>query len=140
MSKSNKPIILYVLIALLVIAIAIGPIYSMFSDNEHTHAFDYNEVNELGQENMELLYRYHPTCAACRSIEDDVNDFADDNVHGIRLQKVHIDHEHNLPAGYERGVPTLLVVKDGEIVDEFVGANRIPEFFDDVNSGDYPVD
>ena len=140
MNKSNQPIILYVLIGLLIVAIAIGPIYNAFTDDSngdtpHEHAFDYNEVSEMGHEGTELIYRYHPDCGACQAIEADVNAFAESNAEDIPLQKVHVSHEENLPSGLERGTPTLLVIESGEIIREIIGANEIPEYFDSVNAG-----
>lgn len=134
MNKSNQPIILYVLIGILIVAIAIGPIYNAFSDNTHEHAFDFSEVSDMGHDGTEVIYRYHPECGACERIEDDVNAFAEGNEADIPLHKVHVSHEENLPSGLERGTPTLLVVEDGEIVDEIIGAYDIPDYFDTVNA------
>ncbi|MFP4077815.1 MAG: thioredoxin family protein [Candidatus Izemoplasmataceae bacterium] len=140
MNKSKHPTILYILIGLLVFAAAIGPIYNAFSDDAHEHAFDYNDISGMGQDGFEVLYRYHPDCGVCQSIAADVDDFEDDNAQEIPFHRVHIDHEENLPDGLETGVPTVLVIKDGSIVDEFVGGDEVPRFFDDVNDGSYAAD
>lgn len=136
MTKNNKPVILYVLIGLLVVAIAIGPIYSALSDNTHEHAFDFSDVSEMGQDGTELIYRYHPDCGACQSIEGEVNDFQEDNAQDLPLRKVHVSHEENLPSGLSTSVPSLLIVENGQIQDEITGANDIPAYFDEVNAGD----
>lgn len=140
MSKNNQPIILYVLIGILIVAIAIGPIYNAFNDDTHEHAFDYNDVSEYGHDGMEVLYRYHPDCGICRSIEPDVNEFQEGNNEDVPLHKIHVEHEDNLPQGLNTAVPSVLVVIDGEIVDEIVNGEQVTSFFDEVNDGSYSAD
>jgi thiol-disulfide isomerase/thioredoxin len=146
MKKSNQPILLYVILGLLVVAIAIGPIYSAFAEpsfgegyDDHPKIMDFSNIDELGQDSTDLIYRFHPDCGACARIKSQVIDFAESNEQDLTVYMTHIDYEENLPPGYYTGTPTLLVVEDGEIVDEITGATDIPLFFDDVNSGAYEV-
>ncbi|MFW6299194.1 MAG: thioredoxin domain-containing protein [Bacillota bacterium] len=140
MNKSNHPTILYVLIGLLVIAAAIGPIYNAFSDDTHEHAFDYRDISDMGDGEIEIIYRYHPECGICQNIAPDVDDFEDENADEIPFHRVHSDHEENRPQDVESGVPSVLVVEDGEIVDEFAGGEEVPQFFDDVLDDSYSTD
>lgn len=146
MNKSKQPILLYVILGLLVVAIAIGPIYSAFAEpnfgdgyNDHPKIMDFSKVDELGQDRTELIYRFHPDCGACQRIKGEVLDFAENNEPGLTVYMTHTDYEENLPRGYYTGTPSLLVIENGRIVDEFVGSEDIPAFFDDVNDGTYEV-
>ena len=146
MNKKKHPIILYVLIGLLVVAAAIGPIYSSIAGpdfgsgyNDYPKFMDFSNLNEIGDGETELIYRFHPQCGVCVDIKGEVLDFAESNEQGVTVYMTHVDYEENVPNGIERATPTLLVVVNGVIVDEYVGSNEIPQFLDDVNDGTYEV-
>ncbi|MGM0436481.1 MAG: hypothetical protein ACQEQA_05465 [Bacillota bacterium] len=147
MNKSKHPILLYVILGLLVVAIAIGPIYSAFSEpsygpgyDDHPKFTDFSNIDELGQDGTDLVYRFLPDCGACISIKDDVINFAENNEPGLTVYMNHVEYEEDLPPGLDSRVPSLLVVENGSIVDEFNGTNEIPQFFEDVNNGTYEVE
>ncbi len=146
MNKSKHPILLYAIIGLLVLAIAIGPIYSAFAEpsfgegyDDHPKIMDFSEIDDLGQGETELIYRFHPECGACVRIKGEVLDFAKTNEAGLKVYMTHVDYEENVPTGLYRGTPSLLVIENGQVVDEFVGSSEIPAFFNDVNDGTYEV-
>ena len=147
MNKSKPPILLYVIIGLLVVAIATGAIYSAVAEpsfgsgyDDHPKVMNFSDIDEMGQDGTEMIYRFHPQCGACVRIKGEVLDFANNNEPGVEVYMTHIDYEENLPAGLYRGTPSLLVVENGTIVKEVTGATDIPAFFEDVNDGTYEVE
>ena len=60
-------------------------------------------------------------CGPCRAVAPVLEQAAEES--GVSLMKVNIDENSGLAARYGiRSIPTILFVKDGEIVDRVVGA------------------
>ena|SRR5947207_8288629 len=60
-------------------------------------------------------------CGPCRAVAPVLEQVAEES--GVSLMKVNIDENSGLAARYGiRSIPTILFVKDGEIVDRVVGA------------------
>src|SRR5438067_6588278 len=60
-------------------------------------------------------------CGPCRAVAPVLEQVAEES--GVSLMKVNIDENPGLAARYGiRSIPTILFVKDGEIVDRVVGA------------------
>ncbi len=63
-------------------------------------------------------------CGPCKQIGPALEEIASEMDGKIRVAKVNIDDNPNAPSKYGvRGIPTLLLFKDGEIVDKKVGAD-----------------
>mgnify|MGYP005986567507 CR=1 FL=1 len=73
-------------------------------------------------------------CGPCKMITPLLNDIADEYADKIVIGKMNIDHNPNTPTKYAvRGIPTLLILKDGVVVDTKVGAlskTQLKEFID----------
>jgi thioredoxin 1 len=65
-------------------------------------------------------------CGPCRMVEPILDRLAADHAGRLRVVKVNADENPQLVARYEvRGLPTAMVVKDGQVVDRWSGA--LPE-------------
>jgi len=63
-------------------------------------------------------------CAPCKALEPTVDELANKYGDKLTVAKVDIDSNPNIPAKFGiRGIPTLLLFKDGQQVDMFVGNN-----------------
>lgn len=63
-------------------------------------------------------------CGPCKQIGPALEQIASEMGGRIRVAKVNIDENPNAPSKYGiRGIPTLLLFKDGEIVERKVGAD-----------------
>jgi len=62
-------------------------------------------------------------CAPCKAIAPLVDALANDYDGKIKVGKVNVDESPATPATYGiRGIPTLILFKDGKMVDQVVGA------------------
>ncbi|MBI5971439.1 MAG: thioredoxin [Deltaproteobacteria bacterium] len=73
-------------------------------------------------------------CAPCRAIAPIVEEMAQTYNGKIRVTKMNVDENPATPGKYGvRGIPTLILFKDGKIVDQLVGAvpkNQIKELLE----------
>ncbi|MEM7465893.1 MAG: thioredoxin [Pseudomonadota bacterium] len=61
-------------------------------------------------------------CGPCRTLGPIVETVAEQNQESLRVFKVNVDDHPELPQRYDiRGIPTLLLFQDGELVDRVVG-------------------
>lgn len=62
-------------------------------------------------------------CAPCKAIAPVLEQLADEYDGKIKIGKVNVDENPATPGQYGvRGIPTMILFKDGEIVDQLVGA------------------
>ncbi len=61
-------------------------------------------------------------CAPCRAISPVVEELAEKYKGRLRVAKMNIDEHPNTPGKYSvRAIPTLLLFKGGQVVDQIVG-------------------
>ena len=61
-------------------------------------------------------------CGPCRAIAPHLDVLADEFDGKARIMKLNIDENQEVPARYQvRSIPTLLVFKGGQVVDQMVG-------------------
>lgn len=61
-------------------------------------------------------------CGPCRALSPIIDQLADENQGKLKVYKVNTDENPNTPSQYGvRGIPTVIVFKDGQIVDQVTG-------------------
>ena len=62
-------------------------------------------------------------CAPCKAISPALEEIATELTGQVKIAKVNVDENPDTPGKYGvRGMPTFLVVKDGEVVAQHLGA------------------
>lgn len=62
-------------------------------------------------------------CGPCKALSPIVDELAKDYSGKVSIFKMNIDHNPSTPQQFQiRGIPTLLIFKDGKVVDRIVGA------------------
>jgi len=73
-------------------------------------------------------------CGPCKMIAPILNDVAEEYQGKVTVAKVNIDHNPNTPPKFQiRGIPTLLLFKNGQVTATKVGAlskTQLKEFLD----------
>ncbi len=85
---------------------------------------DSNFSTEILQSPLPVLVDFWAVwCAPCRAIAPHVEALANDYVGKLRVAKLDIDANPEIPTQFEvRSIPTLLVFKEGKVVGQIVGA------------------
>lgn len=61
-------------------------------------------------------------CGPCRALSPIIDELAEDNKDSLKVYKVNTDENPNTPAQYGvRGIPTVIMFKNGEIVEQSTG-------------------
>ena len=97
----------------------------IFMANPHVKtATDANFVSEvLGSDVPALVDFWAEWCGPCRAIAPLVDQIAEENLGKLKVFKMNVDDNPNTPAQYGvRGIPTLIMVKNGKVVDQLVGS------------------
>lgn len=97
-----------------------------------SYSIDVNETNftqdviEFSHKTPVLVDFWATWCEPCKSLMPALSKLADEYAGQFRLAKIEVDQEQNLAAQFSiRSVPTVKMVVNGEVVDEFSGA--LPE-------------
>jgi thioredoxin 1 len=85
-----------------------------------------------------LVDFWAPWCGPCRMIAPMIEELAQDNHGSVKVLKMNIDDNPNAAQQYGvMSIPTLMVFKNGEVVDRFVGVQpkaRLQEAIDSAQS------
>ena len=81
------------------------------------------EEEVLKSETPVLVDFWAVWCGPCKMIGPIVEELATELDGKVKVGKMNVDENSNIPAKYGiRSIPTLLIFKDGEVVDKLVGA------------------
>lgn len=85
---------------------------------------DNNFDTEVINSSVPVLVDFWATwCAPCKAIAPTIDAIAAEYEGKIKVGKVNVDDSQSTPAKYGvRGIPTVILFKDGKVVDQIVGA------------------
>jgi thioredoxin 1 len=88
------------------------------------HVTDDSFESEVLQSNQPVLIDYWAEwCGPCKMIAPVLDDIANEYDGKLKVVKLNIDENPNTPPRYGiRGIPTLMLIKDGEVEATKVGA------------------
>jgi thioredoxin 1 len=91
---------------------------------EILHVTDANFEMEILNSKIPALVDFWATwCAPCRAIAPIVEEMAETYSGKVKFAKMNVDENPAIPGKYGvRGIPTLILFKDGQVVDQVVGA------------------
>lgn len=102
--------------------------------NEHVHtATDNNFENDCLKSDLPVLVDFWAEwCGPCRALGPLVDQVAEENQGKLKVFKMNVDENPETPAKFGvRGIPTMILLKDGKLVDQLVGAvpkNQLDDF------------
>lgn len=93
------------------------------------------EADVLKSDIPVLLDFWAPWCGPCRMIAPMLDELAEEYEGKVKIVKMNVDENQNIPAQFGiRGIPTLMVFKNGENVGTKVGALAKAQLNDFVNA------
>ena len=89
---------------------------------KHLADADFDEIVIKGDQPT-LVDFWAPWCGPCKAIGPVVEELADEYAGKVQIAKMNVDDNPNTPGKFSiRAIPTLILFKDGEIVDQVTGA------------------
>jgi thioredoxin 1 len=93
------------------------------SENTKAVTDDSFQVDVLGAKGAVLVDFWAEWCGPCKAIAPALEEIATEFAGRLTVAKVNIDDNPGTPSSYAvRGIPTLILFKDGQVVSQKVGA------------------
>ncbi|PLY08251.1 MAG: thioredoxin [Arcobacter sp.] len=87
------------------------------------------------KEGISMVDFWAPWCGPCRMLAPVIDELAEEFEGKANICKVNSDEEQDLAVKFGvRSIPTILFMKDGEVVDQMVGAASKQAFADKINN------
>jgi thioredoxin 1 len=108
-------------------------------ENQNIHVVSDSTFDDmvLKSELPALVDFWAAWCGPCRTVGPYVDELADEFAGKVKVTKLNVDDNKETATKYGiRGIPTLMLFKDGQVVDQIVGAvpkSRIKELLDKVS-------
>lgn len=95
----------------------------MASDKVVQLSDDAFEADVLQSSTPVLVDFWASWCAPCKAISPVVDELAEEYAGQVKIGKLNVDENPATPGQFGvRGIPTLILFKDGQVVDQVVGA------------------
>ena len=90
---------------------------------------------EVTKDGVSMVDFWAPWCGPCRMIAPVIDELAGDFEGKANICKVNTDEEQDLAVKYGiRSIPTIIFMKNGEVVDQLIGATSKQALTDKINS------
>ena len=94
-----------------------------------------SNFEETIKEGVTMVDFWAPWCGPCRMIAPVVEELAEDFEGKATIAKVNTDEEQDIAVKFGiRSIPSILFFKNGEVVDQMVGAASKDAFADKINA------
>lgn len=94
-----------------------------------------DNFEETTKEGVALVDFWAPWCGPCRMLSPVIDELAQEFEGKAKICKVNSDEEQDLAVKFGvRSIPTIIFMKDGEVVDTMIGAASKQAFVDKLNS------
>src|SRR5690242_21615535 len=99
----------------------------MASENVKEFTDQNFETEVLKASELVLVDFWAEWCGPCRMLAPVIDALADEYQGRLKVYKMDVDANEEVPARYQiRGIPTVMLFKDGQVVERLVGAQPKP--------------